>query len=86
MRLDVNTDAAIQLTAKLEKLHRSAFPSAVRNTLNETAFNAKKLIPKNTDNNFTIRQKNLFSRFSKVEKATGFDVKSMSSKVGIEVG
>ncbi len=42
MKLDVNTDSAIQLTAKLERLHRSSFPSAVRNTLNDAAFDMKK--------------------------------------------
>lgn len=84
IRLDVNTDASIQLTARLERLHRSAFPSAVRNTLNDAAFEAKKLIPKKANENFTVRQKNLFSRFSKVEKAKGFDINSMVSKVGLD--
>lgn len=84
MKLDVNTDAAIQLTAKLEKLHRSAFPSAVRNTLNDMAFEAKKQIPIEAKDQFTIRQKNLFNRFSVVEKASGFNVSSMVSKVGID--
>lgn len=84
MRLDVNTDASIQLTAKLEKLNRSAFPSAVRNTLNETAFNTKKLVPKNAKDKFTIRQSNLFTRFVLVDKASGFNVNTMVSKVGID--
>lgn len=84
MELNVNTDAAIQLTAKLEKLHRSAFPSAVRNTLNDLAFEAKKQIPLEANDQFTIRQKNLFNRFSIVEKASGFNVGSMVSKVGID--
>jgi len=84
MRLDVNTDATIILTAKLEKLHRSAFPNAVRFTLNDVAFESKKLIPKKANENFTIRQKNLFSRFSKVEKAKGWDVSSMSSAIGLD--
>lgn len=84
MRLDVNTDASIILTARLERIHKSAFPSAVRNTLNEVAFKTKSLIPKKANQNFTIRQKNLFKRFILVEKATGFNVNSMSSKVGID--
>lgn len=84
MKLDVNTDSAIQLTAKLEKLHRSAFPSAVRNTLNDVAFETKKLIPKKAEGKFTIRQNNLFSSFTKVEKANGWNVNSMVSKIGID--
>lgn len=84
MKLDVNTDSAIQLTAKLEKLHKSAFPSAVRNTLNDVAFETKKLIPKKAEGNFTIRQKNLFKRMSLVQKAQGWNVNGMSSKVGLD--
>jgi hypothetical protein len=84
MKIDVNTDASIQLTAKLEKLHRSAFPSAVRNTLNDVAFETKKLIPQKAEGNFTIRQKNLFKRMSIVEKAKGWNLNSMVSKVGID--
>lgn len=83
MRLDVNTDAAIILTAKLERLHRSAFPSAVRNTLNDAAFATKKLIPQKASENFKTRQKNLFSKFSSVEKAKGFSLSNMKSKVGL---
>lgn len=84
MKLNVNTDASIQLTARLEKLSKSAFPSAVRNTLNETAFKTKSLVPKKASQNFTIRQKNLFTRFVLVDKAQGFNVNQMSSKVGID--
>jgi len=84
MKLDVNTDAAIQLTSKLEKLSKSAFPSTVRNTLNDAAFESKKLIPKKANENFTVRQKNLFSRFSRVEKAQGFEVNKMNSKIGLD--
>lgn len=84
MKFDVNTDAAIQLTAKLEKLHKSAFPSAVRNTLNDAAFLTKKLVPKNAAEKMTIRQKNLFSKFTIVDKAKGFNVNNMVSRVGID--
>ena len=77
MKLDVKTDASIQLTAKLEKLHRSAFPSAVRNTLNDVAFETKSLIPKKAEGKFTIRQKNLFKRMSLVNKATGWNINNM---------
>lgn len=84
IKLDVNTDSAIQLTAKLEKLSKSAFPSAVRSTLNDAAFEAKKILPKKANQNFTVRQRNLFTRFSRVEKATGFNVNTMASKIGLD--
>lgn len=83
MKLNVNTDAAIQLTARLEKLSKTAFPSAVRNTLNEVAFTAKKLVPENAANNFTIRQKNLFTFMTLVNKASGNNVNGMVSQVGV---
>ena len=81
---DVNNDAAIALTAKLEKLHRSAFPVAVRGTLNDAAFKTKSLIQKAAAGKFTIRQKNLFKKFVVVDKAKGFNLGDMSAKVGID--
>lgn len=81
---DVNTDATIGLTAKLEKLHRSAFPVAVRGTLNNAAFETKQIIPKAAGGKFTIRQKNLYKKFIIVDKATGFDLNSMKAVVGID--
>jgi len=83
-KFDPSKSKLVKLTAKLEKLHRSAFPSAVRNTLNEVAFNAKKIVPKEASANFTIRQKNLFNRMTIVNRAIGFNVNKMSSKVGID--
>ena len=43
--LKLDADEVIKLTVKLDKLHRSALPSAVRNTLNNAAFQTKKEIP-----------------------------------------
>lgn len=85
MVLDVNTKASIQLTAKLEKLHRSAFPSAVRNTLNDAAFDMKKkTVLESAKKNFkSVKQPQLLKKSLLVVKANGFDVKSMSSKVGL---
>lgn len=84
IRLDVNTKPLIALTTKLNGLHRSAFPSAVRNSLNEVAFDAKKNVPLVASQNFTIRQKNLFNRFTVVEKAKGLNVGNMVSRVGLD--
>lgn len=81
---DVNMKGAIELSAKLDKLHRSAFPVAVRSTLNDAAFKTKKLIPKAAGAKFTVRQKNLFKKFIIVSKAKGFSLDKMSAKVGID--
>ena len=84
IRLDVNTSPLIDLTTRLNNIHRSAFPSAVKNSLNEVAFNAKKNVPLAAKENFTIRQKNLFNRFTIIDKAKGFDVNNMVSRVGLD--
>lgn len=80
---NVNADAVIALTAKLEKLNKSAFPSAVRSTLNDGAFAMKKgNILDSAKRNMTVRNPTFFKKFTGVDKATGFDVKNMHSKVG----
>ncbi len=86
IRLDVNTDSSIQLTARLERLHRSAFPSAVRNTLNDAAFDMKrKELPKSFKKNFKPKSGTIpfFKKLTAVNKATGFDVNQMKSVVGL---
>lgn len=83
-RLNVNTDAIIRYTARLEQLSRSAFPVAVRQTLNDAAFDVKnRTLTKSADKNFIRRSPNFFKAFSKVEKATGFNVNSMKAVVGM---
>ena len=83
MQLNVNTDAVVAFTNKLEQLHRSAFPIAVRSTLNSAAFDMKKdTILKSAKDNFTQRKPSFFKANSRVETAKGFDIKTMSSKVG----
>jgi hypothetical protein len=81
--LNVNTDAVIHLTAKLERLNKSAFPSAVRSTLNDSAFEMKgKNILESARKNMTVRNRTVFKKFTGVKKASGFDVKTMQSEVG----
>lgn len=80
---DVNNDKVIQFTAKLEELSKSAFPSAVRNTLNKAAFETKKQIPKSAEKVFVTRHKPFFKNFSIVEKSSGNNIEKMASIVGI---
>lgn len=80
---DVNTDKVIGFSAKLEKLHKSAFPSAVRNTLNNAAFDMKKNIPGEASKKFVTRNKTFFRRVSAVNKAEGFNVNAMQATTGI---
>lgn len=82
-RLNVNTDAAIILTAKLERLNKSAFPSAVRSSLNDASFAMKKKeILGSAKLNMKVRNPSFFRKFTGVKRATGFDVNSMYSEVG----
>lgn len=82
--IDVNSDGLIQLTANLERLHKSSFPSAVRNTLNDAAFGMKKnsLIDSAKSNFTTIRSPRFFKRFTQTNKAKGFNVKKMYAETG----
>ncbi len=83
IEFNVNTDAVVKFTAKLEKLHKSAFPSAVRGTLNKLAFDVKtNTMPTIAAKTFEKRQPNFFKANSKFENASGFDVSSMKATVG----
>lgn len=80
---NVNTDAVIALTAKLERLNKSAFPSAVRSTLSDAAFEMKKKnILESAKRNMTVRNQSFFKRYTGVKRATGFNVNSMSAESG----
>ena len=81
--LKLDADSVIKLTVKLDKLHRSALPSAVRNTLNNAAFQTKKEIPIQGAKRFITRRKTFLKAFSTVDKANGFKINSMVSMAGI---
>lgn len=82
--LNVNTDAVVAFTNKLEKLNRSAFPVAVRTALNSAAFDVKQTeLQKSADRNFKKRQPNFFKANSRVEKATGWYLDEMEARVGM---
>lgn len=80
---DINNDAAVVLTNKLEKMHRSALPVAIRGTLNSAAFDVKQnTMLQSAHDTFVERRPNFFKANSKVVMANGFDVNSMRSTVG----
>lgn len=83
MRLNINSDALVKYTNKLEKLHRSGLPITVRNTLSQAALNLKQeTMPKSSNKAFKVKSKNFFKANSKVNFAKGFDIKTMQSEVG----
>jgi hypothetical protein len=84
MRINVNTDAVIIYTNKLEKLHKSAFPNAVRGALNKTAFNVKQnTLPKSANDAFVNRSPNFFKANSRVDMAKGWKLSEMKATVGM---
>lgn len=84
MRLNVHTDANVILANKLQKLNRSAFPVAVRQALDSTAFEMKKKeIERSANKRFQKRHPgNIYRRFTRVKKAQGFDVSKMEASAG----
>jgi len=83
MQFNVNTDAVVAFTNKLEKLNRSAFPVAVRSTLNSAAFDMKSnTILSSAKNTFVQRKPTFFRKMSTVNKAQGFDINTMQAMVG----
>lgn len=83
MQLNINSNEVVRHTNTLEKLHRSALPLAVRNTLNTVAFDVKKnTMPASAERAFVTRAPNFFKANSRVEMARGWDVNSMQSVVG----
>lgn len=83
MQLNINTDAAVKFTNKLEKISRSALPVTIRQSLDSAAFDVKqRTMLETSSNEFVNRQKNFFKSTSRVEKAKGFDINTMKSTVG----
>ena len=83
-QFNVNTDASIILTAKLERLNKIAFPAAVRSSLSDCAFYMKKEgIYLSAKKNLTIRTKTVYKKFTGVEKARfNKNIEQMKATVG----
>lgn len=70
---------------KLEKIHRSAVPVAVRQSLNEAAYQMKSVIlPSEFKNDFTIRRPTFVKSHSAFTRSKNtFEIQYMSSECGI---
>jgi len=84
----VNTDKLVALANKIDKLHKSALPVAIRQTLNDAAFATKdKFLMNEFDKQFVIRKRNFIKSHSSVNKtANTFNVNQMRSEVGVIKG
>jgi hypothetical protein len=80
LTVNINTD----VTKKLEQIHRSALPIAIRTTLNKVAFDMKKNTLMQTSGSiFEKRNPNFFKANSRVDMAKGFNVNNMASQVAM---
>lgn len=83
MRLNLDTDELTILSNKLERLNRSAFPVAVRQTLDGMAFDMRNEVPKVAQTKFRKRSPgNVWKFAGRVNKARGFDVQKMQAEYG----
>lgn len=81
---NVNTDACVTLVNRIEQLHKSALPLAIRGTLNTAAFDVKmRTLDISATQNFIRRSPTFFKRFSGVNRAVGYAIDSMRSEVGM---
>jgi len=83
-QFNVNTSDIIHLSDKLERINRSAFPSAVRSTLSDAAFEMKqKNILESAKKNMNVKQPNFFKANTGVQRAKfNRNVESMSATAG----
>jgi hypothetical protein len=83
MEFRVDNDSVVEFANRLELIKKSHFPSAVKSTLNDLAFDVKlKTMPNVVEKTFINRDKNFFRAMSMVDMAKGSEVNSMVSKVG----
>jgi hypothetical protein len=80
-QVDVDYRGLQKLTADLEKFAKRALPFAVRNGLNDSAFEARGEWAEQAGQQMTLRN-TWTTRSMQVVKASGFDVARMESRVG----
>lgn len=83
MVITANIEGIKTFAVKLQALNKSAFPVAIRQTLNSAAFDVKQTtMPAGAASKFTQRRPNFFKATSKTIPAKGFDIKTMQSITG----
>jgi hypothetical protein len=80
---DIDSHAVAEHVNRLDKMHRSALPNAIRGTLNGMAYFTKKTsMPMEARRAFVNRDPNFFKAKSRVENARGWNVDTMRATVG----
>lgn len=81
---NINNADVVKLTNKLEKLHRSAMPIAVRQTFNDAAFETRRGLIKQFKKNFIIRNRTFINAHAGVNKsANTFNLDQMKAEAGV---
>lgn len=84
MPIKIKSDELAIIANKLDRMHKSDLPIAVRSTLNEMAFRMKKKeIADSAKREFDYKRTNIVQNLTRFEKAKGFDIARMKSKAGI---
>lgn len=85
MEFNISNKGIKEYTKRLERIHKSALPVVVRQTLNSAAFDVKsRTMPAIAKKTFIQRKPNFFKATSKVKPAVGFSIHNMKSEVGFE--
>lgn len=82
MKFIVDGSAISAHVKRLGEINRSALPVAIRQTLNDAAFDVKKTTMPHQAERFVKRTPTFFKANSKVNPAIGFDVNKMEATVG----
>ena len=83
--ITIDTREIEKLAWQLTNIHRAALPNAVRDTLNDLAFDVKKrTLSESVVSAFdNLRNPALFKKYSGVLKAQGWEIQKMQSTVGM---
>ena len=85
--ININDKELVELTNKLEKLHRSAMPTVVRGTLNDAAFDHRQEAIKKFKANFIIRKSTFITSHMTVNKCENtFKLSEMQAESGVKKG
>jgi len=85
---NINNDDVVQMSNRLEQLHRSGLPVAVRQSLNEAAFQMKKHeIMRSFDRKFIVRKQAFIKNHTAFNRCKNtFEIREMYSEAGIRKG
>lgn len=83
MILDVNNNDVIKHVTRLERMSTRALPYAIRNTLNDTAFETRNNQIKASEKQFINRNETFFKSRINATRAKGVNVNNMESTSGV---